>query len=148
MKKYFIFLLIMLIFSSCTKVEKDDSYKFTYYKLQEVIKRDLDNSEFTYLKNYHEIKNDSAKRIRFDSMHKISKNIQEKFYQLKFSNRNLPIKFRDSIVEKYNLPLKDIFDNDDLKLNDSVFKQKMEFDILNVRECYHYMLIYDRKTPL
>lgn len=148
MKKYFILLLASVILFSCKKEEKDDSYDYLYDKLNELSKRDHNVLESTYLHNYIAIKNDNAKRSRFDSMYKISKSIEEKFEKLNFSNKNSVIKFRDSVLIVFNLPLKNISENDKLKLNDSVFKKKMELEILTIRECYHFYSIYDRKEPL
>ncbi|MBM6498602.1 hypothetical protein [Flavobacterium macrobrachii] len=148
MKKYLFLLLISTILFSCKKEDEDDSYKYLYDKLSELIERDRNVSESTYLQKYYDIKNDNNKRIRFDSMFKISKNIEKKFEKLNFLDKKSVIKFRDSVLIELNLPLKSISENDKLLLNDSVFKKKMELDILSIRECYHYLYIYDRKEPL
>ena len=148
MKKYLFLLLVSTILFSCKKEDEDDSYKYLYDKLSELLERDRNVSESTYLQKYYDIKNDNNKRIRFDSMFKISKNIEEKFEKLNFSDKKSVIKFRDSLLIKFNLPLIGISENDKLKLNDSIFKMEMEFEILSIRECYHYLYIYDRKEPL
>jgi hypothetical protein len=148
MKKYFILLLVSVILFSCKKEEKDDSYEYLYDKLNELSKRDHNVAELTYLQNYHEIKNDVSKRKRFDSLHEISLDIEKKFKNLDFSNREKVLSFRDSTIKNQNLPPR-LFDKDDYtKLNDSVFKIMMELEILNLRESFHYMRIYDRKAPL
>ncbi len=148
MKKYFILLLVSVILFSCKKEEKDDSYEYLYDKLNELSKRDHNVAELTYLQNYHEIKNDVSKRKRFDSLHEISLDIEKKFKNLDFSKREKVFSFRDSTVKNQNLP-PTLFDKDDYKkLNDSVFKIMMELEILNLRESFHYMRIYDRKAPL
>jgi hypothetical protein len=148
MKKYLFLLLVSTILFSCKKEEKDDSYEYLYNQLNDLIERDRNVSENTYLEKYYDIKNDNTKRVRFDSMINISKNIEKKFEKLNFSDKKAVIKFRDSVLIDLNLPLKSISENDKLLLNDSVFKKKMELDILSIRECYHYLYIYDRKEPL
>lgn len=148
MKKCYMFLIIVFILFSCKKENKDDSYKFLNYKFNELIKRDRNILESTFLENYYNINNDPSKKEKFDSMFKISKKIEEKFQKLNFSDKESVIKFRDSVLIVFNLPLKNISENDKLILNDSVFKMKMELEILSIRECYHYLRIYDRKEPL
>ena len=148
MKKYFMFLLIFLALFSCVKEEKDNSYDYLYYKLNKLLERDRNVMESTFLENYYKINNDHAKKVRFDGMFNISKNIEEKFQKLNFSDKDSVIKFRDSVITVLNLPLNGISENDKLKLNDSVFKKKMELEILTLRETYHYLRIYDRKEPL
>ncbi|WP_298397714.1 hypothetical protein [Flavobacterium sp.] len=148
MKKYFILLVLSVILFSCKKEEKDDSYNYLYNKLNELSKRDHSVAEFTYLQNFHEIKNDISKQKRFDSLHNISLDIEKKFKSLDFSNREKVFNFRDSTIKSQKLP-PILFDENDFKnLNDSVFKIKMELEILNLRESFHYMRIYDRKAPL
>jgi hypothetical protein len=148
MKKHFALLLLSVVFFSCKKEEKDDSYKYLYDKLVELSKRDHNIADGKYLENYYKIKNDFPKKERFDSLYKISLDIEKKFKRLDLSNREKAINFRDSAIKSQNLP-SGINDKDDFKnLNDSVFKIRMELEILNLRESFHYLRIYDRKEPL
>lgn len=148
MKKCFAILLLSFIIFSCMNKERDDNYEYLYKKIKNQIIKDSNILESTYLEKYYEIKDNNVKKNKFDSLYKISDNIEKKFKNLNFSNRKSVIKFRDSVIRKLNLPLKGIEENDNLKLNDSVFKKKMELDIINVRECFHHLKIYDRIEPL
>jgi hypothetical protein len=97
MKKYLFLLLVSTILFSCKKEEKDVSYEYLYNQLNDLIERDRNVSENTYLEKYYDIKNDNTKRVRFDSMINISKNIEKKFEKLNFSDKKAVIKFRDSV---------------------------------------------------
>lgn len=142
MKKYFIFLLISLLLFSCAKEEKDDSYKYLYDKLDEDIRREENMMDSEYYLNYSKIENDSLEIKRYDSLYKVSSEIGKKLSQLDFSDRNKVLKFRDSIIAVHNSPYKLVNKFDYLKLNDSVFKKKIEIEILNIRQAYNGLLIY------
>lgn len=148
MKKYFILLLVSVILFSCKKEEKDDSYKYLYDKLDELSKRDHNIADGKYLENYYKIKNDVPKQKRFDSLYKISVSVDSKLKKLDFSNHKKALKFRDSVAVLFGVPLKFIRDDDNKILNDSIFKIRMELEILNLRQYFHHMKIYDRKEPL
>ena len=142
MKKYFAFLLFSVIFFSCKKEEKDDSYKYLYDKLDEFIMKEKNMMDSEYYFNYSKIKNDSLELKRYDSLYKISSDINERFNELDFSNRSKVLKFRDSIIIVHNSPFKVVDKFDYLKLNDSVFKKKIQIEILNIRQTYHGLRIY------
>lgn len=148
MKFFIIILFLSSIIVSCKNKEKDDNYEYLYKKIDELIIRDSNILEGTYLKKYYEINNDNAKKNKFDSLYKISVNIDKKFKNLNFYNQKSVLKFRDSVIKKLNLPLLNISENDKFKLNDSVFKKKMQLDIINIRECFHHLKIYDKIEPL
>lgn len=145
--KSIILVLLAFMVSNC-KNKQDDNYKFLYNQLETLIQRDRNIIESEFFKNYYEIKNDSVKKVKFDSLYKISKNIDNNFMKLNFSNRKQVLNYRDSIIKIHNLPLIGISENDKFKLNDSVFKKKMEVDIISIRESFHYLKIYDRIDPL
>ena len=142
MKKYFAFLLFSVIFFTCKKEEKDDSYKYLYDKLDEFIMKEKNMMDSEYYFNYSKIKNDSLELKRYDSLYKISSDINERFNELDFSNRSKVLKFRDSIIIVHNSPFKVVDKFDYLKLNDSVFKKKIQIEILNIRQTYHGLRIY------
>jgi hypothetical protein len=148
MKKYFFLLVLLIISFSCKKEEKDDSYNYLFNKLDQLSKRDHSAADGTYLENYYKIKNDVTKQKRFDSLYKISVSVDSKLKKLDFSNHKKVLKFRDSVAVLFGIPLKFIREDDNKILNDSVFKIRMELEILNLREYFHYMRIYDRKAPL
>ncbi|GAA4066639.1 hypothetical protein GCM10022389_09350 [Flavobacterium cheonanense] len=148
MKKYFILLVISVILFSCKKEEKDDSYKYLNDKLDEFITRDENTLIGVYNKYYYEIKDDSLKRKRYDSLYKISVSIDEKLKNLDFSNHKKALKFRDSVAKVFEIPLTFLKEDDNRNLNDSVFKKMIKLKILNLRESFHYLRIYDRKEPL
>jgi hypothetical protein len=148
MKKYFILLVISVILFSCKKEEKDDSYKYLNDKLDEFITRDENTLIGVYNKYYYEIKDDSLKRKRYDSLYKISVSIDEKLKNLDFSNHKKALKFRDSVAKVFEIPLTFLKEDDNRNLNDSVFKKMIKLKILNLRESFHFLRIYDRKEPL
>jgi hypothetical protein len=148
MKKYFILLVISVILFSCKKEEKDDSYKYLNDKLDEFITRDENTLIGVYNKYYYEIKDDSLKRKRYDSLYKISVSIDEKLKNLDFSNHKKALKFRDSVAKVFEIPVTFLKEDDNRNLNDSVFKKMIKLKILNLRESFHFIRIYDRKEPL
>jgi len=148
MSKIFIILIVSVFLFSCKKEEKNDSYKYLYEKLNELSNRDHNVAESTYLQKFYEIKNDVYKQERFDSLHKISVSVDSKLKKLDFSNHKKVLKFRDSVAVLFGVPLKFIREDDNKILNDSIFKIRMELEILNLREYFHYMRIYGRKAPL
>lgn len=147
MKKYFIILLVSIIILSCEKKEKDDSYKYLYDKLDGYIKKEKSMLDSEYYFNYSKIENDSLEIKRYDSLYKVSSNIDKKLNQLDFSDRSNVLKFRDSIIIVHNSPFKLVEKFDYLKLNDSVFRKKIEIEILNIRQTYNAFRIY-RYTAL
>lgn len=148
MKKYFILFVISAILFSCKKEDKDDSYKYLNDKLDEFITRDENTLIGVYNKYYYEIKDDSLKRKRYDSLYKISVSIDEKLKNLDFSNHKKALKFRDSVAKVFGIPLTFLKEDDNRNLNDSVFKKMIKLKILNLRESFHFLRIYDRKEPL
>mgnify|MGYP003602048734 CR=1 FL=1 len=148
MKKHFILLLLSIILFSCKKEKKDDSYKYLYDKLDELSKRDHNIADGKYLENYYKIKNDVPKQKRFDSLYKISVSVDSKLKNLDFSNHKKALKFRDSVAKVFGIPLTFLKEDDNKNLNDSIFKIRMELEILNLRQYFHHMKIYDRKEPL
>lgn len=148
MKKYFIILVLLIISFSCKKEEKDDSYKYLNDKLDEFIMRDENTLIGVYNKYYYEIKDDSLKRKRYDSLYKISVSIDEKLKNLDFSNHKKALKFRDSVAKVFGIPLTFLKEDDNRNLNDSVFKKMIKLKILNLRESFHFLRIYDRKETL
>ncbi|WP_298308936.1 hypothetical protein [Flavobacterium sp.] len=148
MKKYFIILVLSIISFSCKKEEKDDSYKYLNDKLDEFIMRDENTLIGVYNKYYYEIKDDSLKRKRYDSLYKISVSTDEKLKNLDFSNHKKALKFRDSVAKVFGIPLTFLKEDDNRNLNDSVFKKMIKLKILNLRESFHFLRIYDRKEPL
>lgn len=150
MKKYFYILLVFVIILSCEKKEKDDSYKYLYDKLDEYIRKEKNMLDSEYYFNYSKIENDSLEIKRYDSLYKVSSNIDIKLNQLNqlnFSERSNVLKFRDSIIIVHNSPFKLVEKFDYLKLNDSVFRKKIEIEILNIRQTYNAFRIY-RYTAL
>ncbi len=140
--------MISVILFSCKKEEKDDSYKYLNDKLDEFITRDENTLIGVYNKYYYEIKDDSLKRKRYDSLYKISVSIDEKLKNLDFSNHKKALKFRDSVAKVFEIPLTFLKEDDNRNLNDSVFKKMIKLKILNLRESFHFLRIYDRKEPL
>ena len=104
--------------------------------------REKNMMDSEYYFNYSKIENDSLELKRYDSLYRISSDINEKLNELDFSNRSKVLKFRDSIIIVHNSPFKVVDKFDYLKLNDSVFKKKIEIEILNIRQTYHGLRIY------
>lgn len=148
MKKYFILFVISIILFSCKKEEKDDSYNYLNDKLDEFIMREENTLIGVYNKYYYEIKDDSLERKRYDSLYKISVSIDEKLKNLDFSNHKKALKFRDSVAKVFGIPLTFLKEDENRNLNDSVFKKMIKIKILNLRESFHFIRIYDRKEPL
>lgn len=142
MKNSLTLLLLSIILFSCKKEKKDDSYKYLYDKLDEYITREKNMMDSEYYFNYSKIANDSLELKRYDSLYKISSDIDKKLNKLDFSNKNKVLKFRDSIINVHNSPFKVVDKFDYLKLNDSVFKKKIEIEILNIRQSYHGIRIF------
>lgn len=142
MKKHFMLLLVTVILFSCKKEEKDDSYQYLYDKLDGYIRREKNMMDSEYYLNYSKIENDSLEVKRYNSLYKVSTDINEKLNQLDFSDRSKVLKFRDSIIRVHNSPFKVVDKFDYLKLNDSVFRKKIEIEILNIRQTYNGLRIY------
>jgi hypothetical protein len=144
MKKYLFLLLLSVILFSCKKEDKDDSYEYLYNKLNEHITREENTLNGVYYKYYYEIKNDSLEIKRYDSLYKISLSVEEKFKKLDFSDHKKALSFRDSVANLFEIPwyIKYLKEDDNKKLNDSVFKQRMRIEILKLRETYHGMRIH------
>ena len=142
MKKYLIILLLSVLIFSCEKKEKDDSYQFLYDELDGYISREKNMMDSEYYFNYGKIENDSLEMKRYDSLYKVSSDIDKKLNQLDFSDRSKVLKFRDSIIRVHNSPFYVVDKFDYLKLNDSVFRKKIEIEILNIRQTYNGLRIY------
>ena len=140
--KYFSILSLIIIFISCKKDEKDASHNFLYNKLEESIVKEKNMLISQYYFNYSKIENDSLEIKRYDSLYKVSLDIDKKLNQLNFSNRRKVIKFRDSIILIHNTPPGLVDTPDNLKLSDSVFRKKIEIEVLNIRNTFHALRIY------
>lgn len=142
MKKYFIILFVSVIILSCEKKAKDESYKYLYDKLDENIRKEKNMLESEYYYNYSKIENDSLEIKRYDSLYKVSYEIDKKLNQLDFSDRSKVLKYRDSVITAHNSPFKVVDKFDYLILNDSVFRKKIQTEILNIRQIFHGIIIY------
>lgn len=142
MKKYFIILFVSVIILSCEKKAKDESYKYLYDKLDEYIRKEKNMLESEYYYNYSKIENDSLEIKRYDSLYKVSYEIDKKLNQLDFSDRSKVLKYRDSVITVHNSPFKIVDKFDYLILNDSVFRKKIQIEILNIRQTFHGIIIY------
>lgn len=142
MKKCFIILFVSVIILSCEKKAKDESYKYLYDKLDEYIHKEKNMLESEYYYNYSKIENDNLEIKRYDSLYKVSYDIDKKLNQLDFSDRSKVLKYRDSVITVHNSPFKVVDKFDYLKLNDSVFRKKIQIEILNIRQTFHGIIIY------
>ncbi|GAB3709936.1 hypothetical protein [Flavobacterium koreense] len=132
MKKYFIFLILSVIFFSCKKEEKDDSYEFLYNNISELIRQNNLENQNIYFAALEKYKSDSIELKKCEFRFKLTSDITKKLNSLNYTNRAKVLKFRDSVLIVLNRNFTYNKEFDKLNLNDSVFKKMVQYKMSEV----------------